>query len=283
MPKGLEGLSVVSFESRLSKTMGDLIRLQGGNPVLAPSMKEVPIENNPEALTFGAKLLQGEIDVLILLTGVGTRALLSVLETKYPREAILEAFKKTVLVPRGPKPIRVLDELKIPYGVKVPEPNTWKEILEALDRHRTEIPIENKRVAVQEYGVTNPDLLHGLEERKALVIRVPVYRWALPDDLKPLESAIKIITDGKADIILFTTAVQIEHVIKVASGMGLKERILSTFSHIAVGSIGPDCSESLRQNGVAVDFEPTSTKMGPFVSEIAASAKTLLEKKRGNR
>ena len=42
------------------------------------------------------------------------------------------------------------------------------------------IQLEGKRVAVQEYGVSNPDLIAGLEARGALVFPVPVYRWALP-------------------------------------------------------------------------------------------------------
>ena len=52
----LNNLNVVFFESRLAKTMGDLIRLQGGNPIPAPSMKEVSLENNRAVLSFGEKL-----------------------------------------------------------------------------------------------------------------------------------------------------------------------------------------------------------------------------------
>ena len=43
------------------------------------------------------------------------------------------------------------------------------------------MPLEGKRVAIQEYsGVSNRDLLAGLEARGALLFAVPVYRWALP-------------------------------------------------------------------------------------------------------
>src|SRR3990167_7772440 len=73
LPKPLAGLNVVLFEARHAKTMADLVRVQGGNPISAPAMKEVPIENNPEAFKFGELLFQGKIDVLILLTGVGDR------------------------------------------------------------------------------------------------------------------------------------------------------------------------------------------------------------------
>ena len=85
----LSGLKVILFEARHAKTLADLVAKQGGEPFSAPAMKEVPIENNPQVLQFGEKLLRGEVDLLVLLTGVGTRYMTEILETKYPREKIL--------------------------------------------------------------------------------------------------------------------------------------------------------------------------------------------------
>ena len=118
----LKNLNVVFFESRLSQTMADLIALNGGSPFPAPALKEVPLENNPQAFLFGEKIFKKEIDVIILLTGVGTRALVAVLETRYKREEIIAAFKSCQIVPRGPKPIRVLKELEIPFRSWCPNP-----------------------------------------------------------------------------------------------------------------------------------------------------------------
>ena len=69
------GLRVLSFESRRATEIAELIRRQGGDPFVAPSMREAPIENNPEAFAFAERLFRGEFDMMILLTGVGTRAL----------------------------------------------------------------------------------------------------------------------------------------------------------------------------------------------------------------
>ncbi len=279
MAKGLEGLNVVIFESRLSDTMRDLVRLNGGNPILAPSMKEVPIENNPEAFLFAEKLLKSGIDMVIFLTGVGTRALVTALETRYKKEDIVGALKKTAVVPRGPKPIRVLRELGIPFAVTVPEPNTWREILNTMDENSVKIPLKNKVVAVQEYGISNEDLLNGLRERGAKVLRVPVYRWALPDDTEPLKKAVKSITAGEIHVALFTTAVQADHVFKIARELGLENKLKPAFKNMVVASIGPDCSENLKSFGLSVDVEPKSPKMGPLVSETAEKAKKILGSK----
>jgi uroporphyrinogen-III synthase len=278
--KKLEGLNVVSFESRLADTLGGLIAVQGGTPFSAPALKEVPIEHNPEAFRFAEKLLSHEIDVLILLTGVGTRALIKILETRYKREAIILGLRKTIIVPRGPKPIKALHEISVPYAVTVPEPNTWREILKTLDENREKIPLSGKGVAVQEYGVRNPELLKGLEERGAKLLIVPVYRWALPDDLEPLKAAILDIVSDKMHVAVFTTAVQVEHVFKVAGEMGVEENLRTALKKIVIASVGPDCTESLRLHGLSPDIEPTSPKMGPLVVAVAEKAKEILKLKR---
>ncbi|MBI3315532.1 MAG: uroporphyrinogen-III synthase [Candidatus Omnitrophica bacterium] len=277
--KKLEGLNVVFFESRLSKTLGDLIALQGGRSFSAPSMKEVPIENNPHAFAFAEKLLRREIDLVVFLTGVGVRALMSILETRYKRETIVLSLRKMTIIPRGPKPIKALHELSVPYAVTVPEPNTWREILKVLDENREKIPLKDKVVAVQEYGVANPELVEGLKKRGAKVLSVPVYRWMLPDDLGPLKTAISSMASGEVHVAVFTTAVQVEHVFKVASEMGLENELKDSFRKIVVASVGPDCTESLLRHGLSVDIQPASPKMGPLVQAVAEKAREVLLKK----
>ncbi len=279
--KKLSGLNVILFESRHAKTLADLVALQGGKPFSAPTMKEVPLENNPEVFQFAEKWISSEkdrsIDILILLTGVGTRALMEILETKYSREKILDAFRKTMLVPRGPKSIRVLKEWGIPHAVTVPEPNTWRILLETLDLHNNKIPLSGKTVAIQEYGVANKELVLGLEARGAKVLSVPVYRWTLPDDLEPIKQAISQILNGEAQVAMFTTAVQIKHLLQVAEQVGADIR--DALNKMVVASVGPDCSEALRLHGVSVDIEPESPKMGPLVLATAERAVEILQKK----
>lgn len=276
----LSGLNVAIFESRLAKTMKDLVSLQGGVPFSAPSMKEVPLENNSEAFKFADKLFKGEVDVLILLTGVGTRTLVSALETRYSKSQIIDAWKKVLIVPRGPKPIKALHELGVPYALTVPEPNTWHEILKTLDQHKDKVPVQDRVVAVQEYGVTNTELLSGLNDRGAKVLRVPVYRWALPDDLGPLKAVIHQIVEGKMDVAIFTTAVQLDHLFRVADEMRQSEPLKSALKKLVIASVGPDTSDAIRSYGLPVDIQPESPKMGPLIAETAQRAKEILNAKR---
>ncbi|MFB3068058.1 MAG: uroporphyrinogen-III synthase [Acidobacteriota bacterium] len=273
----LEGLRIVSFESRRAREMAELIRNYGGEPIIAPSMREIPLSENRAAVDFIDQLDAGAFDYLILLTGVGTRTRVEAVAGKYSREKVTAALQKTTLIVRGPKPVAALKELGLTAAISAPEPNTWRELLAELD---SKAEIKGKRVAVQEYGITNQELLTGLESRGAKVSRVPVYRWALPEDTGPLRSAIRRILDAQADIVLFTNATQVEHVFRVAKEEKVDQRLPQAFGRMLIASIGPVCSEALEHLGVRVDLEPEHPKMGHLVSALGQRARLLLQAKR---
>ena len=153
---GFNGLTVAAFESRMAVEIARLIERQGGKPLVTPALREIPLDDNSAALKFGVKLTTERVDLLILLTGVGTTALFDLLKTRYPWSSIVAALKQTALVARGPKPVAALKALGLQPTLTVPEPNTWVDLISTLDEYR---PVKGLRVAVQEYGVSNPDLL----------------------------------------------------------------------------------------------------------------------------
>ena len=212
---GFQGLQVGALESRMAPEMERLILRHGGQPLVAPSMKERPLSEHSQALDFGKSFLSGQFDILILLTGVGFRTLLDILQTQDSLNAITQALQDTVLVVRGPKPAGVLKELGVSPEISVPEPNTWRDLLKTLDVHYPN-GLQGIRIAVQEYGVTNADLLEGLRERGASVVPVPVYRWTLPDNLEPLENLIHHILEGNVSALLITNAVQVDHLFQIS-------------------------------------------------------------------
>jgi uroporphyrinogen-III synthase len=280
---GFAGLRVLALESRRAAELSKLISTYGGQPVVAPSMREVPLESNQEALVFAARLLAGEFDMVIFLTGVGSRALLAVVETAYSRADYVAALRCVKVVARGPKPVAALREIGVTPAVTVAEPNTWRELLHALDEQANSaagIRLSGARVAVQEYGISNPELLDGLAERGAQVTRVPVYRWALPEDLGPLRAAVRALGEGNIDVALFTTSVQAAHLFQVAEEMSLKDAMRAGLNRTIVASIGPTTSEELTRRGIRPDLEPSHPKMGFLVKETAERAAELLHKKR---
>lgn len=280
MPIDFQGSRVVSFASRQSTEIADLIRQAGGKPVNAPSMREIPLEHNTEALRFATLLLAGWIDVLVLMTGVGTRLLVKTIATTYDTREFIEALRSVKLVALGPKPAAALQDMGLAPAILVPEPYTWKDLLTRLDE---KYQVDQKRVAIQEYGNSNPDLIKGLEERGAEIVAVPLYRWDLPEDLQPLHQAIRDIIAGESpcvDFALFTSGIQVQHLFKVAKMDGVERKLQEAFKRICIGSVGPVASRAIVEQGLTVDYEPDRTNMVHLVREMARRGRDLLSKKR---
>ena len=270
-----DGLRVLSLESRRASEMEKLIRAQGGDPFIAPSMREIPLENNPQAFAFAERLFHGEFDMLILLTGVGTRLLNQVIETRWAAGSFIEALKKITVVARGSKPMAVLREWNVPADVTVPEPNTWREILAAIEGR------PERRIAVQEYGRPAEELAAGLRDRGAEVTTVAVYQWDLPEDTGPLREAVRRLTGGEIDVMILTTSIQVSHLLKVAGDA--EPAVRKALDRVMVASVGPTTSETLIEHGLRPDFEPSHPKMGFLVNEAARNAHRILGGKRRER
>jgi uroporphyrinogen-III synthase len=264
---GFGGVRVLAFESRRSSEMAKLIENNGGKPMVVPAAREVPSACRAGLSEFAESLLEGNLDLVIFLTGVGTRALAQVMEQFCSRATFGAALSRVSIVARGPKPAAALRELGVPITWNVPEPNTWREILQLFDEKA--VALKDRCVAVQEYGVPSRELLTGLTQRGAKILTVHVYDWALPEDRTPLKNAIMTLEQRQIDVSLFTAAVQVHHLIEVADEMNVREPLICALNETTIASIGPVTSEQLREYGIRVDLEPSHPKMGFLVSEAA--------------
>ena len=244
----------------------------------APALREVPLESSAEAIAFAEALVRDAYDIAVFMTGVGLRAILGAIGDA--REPFVAALRRVRVVARGPKPVGVLRELGVTPWVVAPEPNTWRELLAALDAAAPE-GLPGARVAVQEYGRSNPELLAALRARGAAVTAVPVYQYALPEDLEPLQRAVSAVVAGQVDVVLLTTGTQALHLFEVAGRMGRADELRAGLGRTVVASIGPTTSEALADLGVPPDMEPSHPKMGLLVREAAERAHALLTAKRG--
>jgi uroporphyrinogen-III synthase len=253
--------------------MRSLIERQGASATVAPSMREVPLESNTRAFAFAESLLAHKVDVVVFLTGVGARTLLEAVVTRFDREEILAALRRVTVAVRGPKPSAVLREWRVPIAIRAEEPNTWRELFAALEAAGA---IDSKRIVIQEYGRPNAELAEQLTARGATVEQIPVYRWALPEDVEPLRGAVRETIAGQFDVLLFTSAHQLECVLEVAENLGQTDAWLAAARRCVIGSIGPTASETIREHGLPVDVEAVPTRMGQLVRQTLEAAPALL-------
>ncbi len=271
------GMTIAAFETRMATELARLIERHGGRPLVTAALREISLEDNSATQEFGVRLMNGCVDLLILMTGVGTTTIFDLLKTRYPWSSIVAALEGTVVIARGPKPVAALKAAGLQATLTVPEPNTWHDIMRTLDEHR---PVKGLRVVLQEYGVSNPDLLNALEQRGADVFPVPIYKWALPDDLGPMRHVLDDIMAGLVHVILITNAIQVDHVMQVLERDGKAQPFQAALKKMVIASIGPTASERLRHHQWPVDFEPSHPKMGVLVKEVSEQASSMLDRKR---
>jgi uroporphyrinogen-III synthase len=258
-----EGKRVLALESRRATEIAELIRRQGGDPFVAPSMREIPIEQNAALAEFAERLSAGDFDMMILMTGVGTRQMNRALSEAYQENTFSDVLRKLTVVARGPKPVAALREMGLKADIIAPEPNTWRELLKATEAS------PERRIAVQEYGRSNDEFLQALRTRGAEVTPVRIYQYGLPEDTGPLREAARRLAAGGFNVAIFTTAVQIEHLLRVSAEMGIEAPVRAGLAQCMVASIGPTTTESLEEFGIHPAMEPTHPKMGILVREAA--------------
>jgi uroporphyrinogen-III synthase len=271
----LDGLRVISFESRRAAEIATLIEKKGGQAFVAPSVSEVPQPDPQAALEFTRRLEGNDFEMIIFMTGVGLRLFLQIVSPEYTAERIASILKNLTVVARGPKPAAVLRELGVAVDIPISEPNTWREIIHALGTR------EERKIAMLEHGRPHPDLVQGLQRFGMEVITYAPYHWELPPDPEPLREAARRVATGNCDVVMFTSSVQVVHLLEVAREMGIEEPVRTALrGNAAVASIGPMMTEALEREGLAPDIVPEHPKMGTLVHAVAALAPAIVQAKR---
>jgi len=276
---GFNGLRVLSLESRRTEEAGRLIRTCGGQPIAAPAMREIPLNSAGPVIEFAQALKAGAFDLVIFTTGVGVHSLIKTVSGHIDRDDFLGALRSVKIAARGPKSSSALRALGVPVTVAATEPFTWRSLMQAMEATFGGA-LSGMKIAVQEYGIANPEFLSALAEKGALVTRVPVYQWALPENAEPLREAIKTLSQGQIDVALFMNAAQVAHLFLMAERMGSTDALREGLRSTVIASIGPSTTEGLSVYGLAPDFEPSQSKMGFLIREVAENAQRLLTQKR---
>lgn len=272
-----EGLRVLSLESRRAKEIEALIRREGGEPFVAPSVQERAVDDPGEALAFLERLEAGEFDLFVCMTGVGLAFWRDQVAAHTSLDRLSAALRKVTVLSRGPKPLPVLRGLGLRADITVPEPNTWRQIVEAITAR------QERRIAVQEYGRPNPEFVHALEHLGASVASMTVYRWELPDDLEPLRMAARRLAEGQFDVALFTSSIQLDHLMTIANALGIGPKVRKASVSCVIASVGPVMSRALESAGIPVDVMPEHPKMAPLVKAASEKAAGILARKQDIR
>ena len=128
------------------------------------------------------------------------------------REPFLAALRRTRVIVRGPKPAAVLRELDVPVWANAPEPNTWRELMAAVDG--TCRRVDARRRARGRAGIRR------LEHRAAR--RPPRRAGRRSPPCRPISGRCPRTSSrcarrrarssrGEVDVVLITSGIQIVH------------------------------------------------------------------------
>jgi uroporphyrinogen-III synthase len=273
----LEGHRIALFESRYATEFANLVHKQGATTLVAPTIVEAQLSLGDELRAFVGALRAGMIDVYCVLTGVGQRKLVELIAPIMSREELRAALQTVLVAARGPKAVGGLKELPLHPQVVAPEPHTWEDLLRALTAHTD---VRGKRVAIQQYGVPHERLTRALDDAGAEVLQVPVYRWQIPDDVSPIEAVIDALCADQVDGILFTAGPQAGVLLEVAQRLGREPALRAALRRVVVGSVGPSCTEALKNLELTPDFEPEHGKMGHLARDAGRFVPSLRAEKR---
>lgn len=265
MTASLDGKVIATTEARRARELATLIEKLGGVPYSVPAVREVPRADREPALAVLDEILRGEISAIVFLTGVGTRAFLGLASERGARDRLVAALSTMLVAARGPKPLAVLREAGVRADVIPAEP-TSEGLLHALGAHR----LDGKAVAVQLYGEDNPTLVDGLTAMGTRVRELPLYEWALPEDLTPLRGLIRDVVAGSVDVLAFTSSPQVRHLFAVARSVAQCNELADALrERVTVASIGPVCDTALAAEGITPAVRAPKGTMGALVHAIA--------------
>ena len=262
----LGGRRIVILEARMAQELATLILRHGGDPILAPALREVPGE--PTSIRPAVEaLLRGEVFAALFLTGVGARTFIEMAEALGSGEEVLAALRRAKVICRGPKPVAVLRSRGIPIALVAPAPHTVDALLRALEGQSWDF--RGRAVLLQHYGERKEQLVAWLEAKGARVLEISPYRWSLPEDLEPLRRAVRILVDARADAVCFTSRPQVVHLFQVAGELNLLDPLREALrERVVVAALGPVCTGALEEHGIRPHVVPEHGKLGDLVRAL---------------
>ena len=263
----MKGQTVAILESRLGEQLAELIAKRGGKPVRAPALAEIP-DVDPRHIAHLIREWEATpAKAAIFQTGVGTHALFKTADDLGLTQSLLALLAATTVVARGSKPTGALRSRGVRIDLSAKEPYTTVEVLAEM----AALNLDGELVVVQRYGASNPELEHGLQAKGASVIEIPTYRWALPQDTRPMADLIAALERHEIASVVFTSASQVHNLFDFAQTRDEDKNLAANLNATLVASIGPVSTAALTHFGVRPALEASPPKLGPLVNALDAA------------
>lgn len=265
----LLGCTVAVTADRRREDLAALLRRRGARVIEAPTLKLVPLEDDTELRAATAECVRAPLDYAVATTGRGWRGWISAAEGWNWADPLQTTLAGATIVSRGPKATGALRASGLREHFAAAS-ELCSEVLAWLLTQE----IAGKRIAVQQYGTTDPtvdcDLAAELREAGAEVIAVPVYRWGPPEDRTAVSRLIDAITAREVHAVAFTSAAGAAALLDAAAAAGPYgyERLLEALrTDVVVACVGAVCARPLEALDVPT-VQPERSRLGALAAEL---------------
>ena len=269
----LDGFAVGVTADRRWEEQAELLSRRGISVVHGPAIRTLPLVSDPMLLAVTEELVAAPPDVLVANTAIGVRAWLSEAESHGRGDALVGALRNTRIVARGPKAAGAVHAA----GLEV----AWRAPTETLDELRDLLLAEGMagaRVAFQCDGGEVSKVADDLRAAGADVVEIPVYRWQLPEDVRPALRLVEAAIEERVHAVTFTSGPAVRNLLAIACAQSLDASLLAAFAGpVAAVCVGPVCAATARRNGIGRMITPPRSRLGPMVRALGESLEARIE------
>jgi uroporphyrinogen-III synthase len=250
-----------------------LLERYGARVVLAAALRVVPTADVGKIKAATVAVVDHPPDVVVATTGIGLRGWLEAADGWGLGVALRARLGAARLIARGPTARRAVRAAGL-VEAWAPEAESGDEVLDYLLDER----LSGRRVAVQLPGEPQPEFAAALRDAGAIVIEIPMYRWAPPVDPAPLRRLVDLIGSRLVDAVTFTSAPAAASLLHVA-GADAADVLEALRTDVVAACVGPLSAAPLRRLDVPVVI-PARPRLralvGILVDELPKRAPTLL-------
>lgn len=261
----LEGYTIGVTADRRADEQMKLLTGRGAECLHGPVIKTHPIGSEDELRAATRPVIDEPPDVIVLTTGLGVRGWLEAADAIQLGDDLRARFDDADLIARGPKATGAL--VTAGFEVEWTAPRARYDDITDLFGGRD---MHGVRVAVQLDGAGAVALCDGIEAMGASVVRVPVYRWSLPEETADAERLIRATADRRIDALTFTAKPAVENFFEIAHLVGLLDEVIEALrADVRVFCVGPVCATGITEAGLPDPFVPVRHRLGAMVQQVA--------------
>lgn len=262
----LAGFTIGVTADRRAAEQIKLLEGRGASCFHGPVIKTHPLSSADDVRSSTETLLAAPPDLAVLTTGLGVRGWLEAADSVRLGDDLRRLLAATTLYARGPKAVGAAVTAGFDVAWNAPTAR-YDDIVAAL----AERGVTGSRVAVQLDGAGAVGLCEAIETLGAEVVRIPVYRWSLPDDLAPAERLLRAVIERRVDAVTFTAKPAVENFFEIAGLLGVGDQVVDAMSgDVAPFCVGPVCATGFAGTGVTDPFVPDRHRLGAMVQQLAS-------------